>query len=643
MTSLEFKLVPSDPDFPFELDGLQCELTVPQSWPADGKPKLRVKNNEIPKGYRVNIERGFDGLVSSGRTLLALMNELDKNLERFLTSEKAQTVKFVANAPKSESGALGGSQSTFPELGVQPPATVPTFSTPPIYSIDQRREARSKRDGDVRQLEARMNRAALFGKSADGISFNVPIQVIKAGRLPLNLRELKEVTLSVPLLYNLEPCSVKLKDVAGNEAHNVETAFEKRARQEPDQTLMAHVNYLTQHMHSMANSPVAQSAPVSSTLEPKLIQMSKVVTDVAADLPDPSLNHSFDVERPHIKVVPRPPEWDLPAGESDVDSSNTDDSEDDLSGSEDAEDPQDDGGAALPSAATGMTATGNSIVISFPGIELYGIELLEIVSLALTLKCDRCKSTVDIKSLRSNAAHNATSVTVTESCPKCATSLAATYSGEPMHANSIKAGHLDLTSCTIADMLPSTFTPTCSACSTAYPVPPGVISVRGETTLAVCRRCHRKMTFKIYEVKFLRIASHASGIPLPPRKGKVKENLGIVAGTPLPNTGRCSHYRKSHRWFRFSCCSKVFPCDRCHDENSEPLHPNEHANRMICGYCSREQNYRPEDCSVCGRSLIGRRGGGFWEGGKGTRDKLRMSRKDPRKYKRRGGQAPGRA
>ena len=48
---------------------------------------------------------------------------------------------------------------------------------------------------------------------------------------------------------------------------------------------------------------------------------------------------------------------------------------------------------------------------------------------------------------------------------------------------------------------------------------------------------------------------------------------------------------------------------------------------MICGYCSREQNYRPEDCAVCRASLIKRAGSGFWEGGKGTRDKAKMSRK----------------
>jgi hypothetical protein len=80
---------------------------------------------------------------------------------------------------------------------------------------------------------------------------------------------------------------------------------------------------------------------------------------------------------------------------------------------------------------------------------------------------------------------------------------------------------------------------------------------------------------------------------------------------------------------------------------------------LTFGVGSREQNYRPEDCGICHAGLTGKRGTGFWEGGKGTRDKTRMSRKgqspscrqlcyskilvleihtdltDPRKYKRR--------
>ena len=64
---------------------------------------------------------------------------------------------------------------------------------------------------------------------------------------------------------------------------------------------------------------------------------------------------------------------------------------------------------------------------------------------------------------------------------------------------------------------------------------------------------------------------------------------------------------------------------------------NEWANRMICGFCSREGNYRPEDCGFCHCVLVGKKSGGFWEGGKGTRDRVRMSRKDKRKHRRIGG------
>lgn len=60
---------------------------------------------------------------------------------------------------------------------------------------------------------------------------------------------------------------------------------------------------------------------------------------------------------------------------------------------------------------------------------------------------------------------------------------------------------------------------------------------------------------------------------------------------------------------------------------------------MVCGMCSREQNYRPEDCRFCGNLFLKSKGGRFWEGGKGTRDKVLMSRNDPRKFKRRGPKA----
>lgn len=123
-----------------------------------------------------------------------------------------------------------------------------------------------------------------------------------------------------------------------------------------------------------------------------------------------------------------------------------------------------------------------------------------------------------------------------------------------MHANSVRAGYLDLDGCTVVDLLPrweyldlaclfclylySNFIPTCSECSTLYPAP-GIVSVRGESSMTFCRECHRKMSmsnvqaalervieyiridmiyfrlgFKVPEVKFLQVSAAAGMFPV---------------------------------------------------------------------------------------------------------------------------------
>ncbi|VEL25688.1 unnamed protein product [Protopolystoma xenopodis] len=57
------------------------------------------------------------------------------------------------------------------------------------------------------------------------------------------------------------------------------------------------------------------------------------------------------------------------------------------------------------------------------------------------------------------------------------------------------------------------------------------------------------------------------------------------------------------------------------------------ANRMLCGFCSKEQAYSSAgSCIECKRSILGGSNTTHWEGGKGCRNKNRMSRKDPKKY-----------
>ena len=54
--------------------------------------------------------------------------------------------------------------------------------------------------------------------------------------------------------------------------------------------------------------------------------------------------------------------------------------------------------------------------------ELYGIELLRLVSLSITIKCDRCKDTIDVSNIKDTGKQDGTG-TRSETCKKCASSL----------------------------------------------------------------------------------------------------------------------------------------------------------------------------------------------------------------------------
>ncbi|KAL8960480.1 MAG: hypothetical protein Q9193_002824 [Seirophora villosa] len=625
--TLSFQLVPSDPDFPFEMAGLDCVLRVPFSFPGHGKPSLAVKNKDMPRGYQINVERGLDALVQATphATLLSLVNALDKRLEALLTVEKAETIKLMPNAPRIPDQPGGTDGTPIKALHEIPPVERPKPERPQ-YTLEQRQAAQAKRSAETRQLEARLGRLPRFSKSSDNIVFTIPITPRSPGDLPVPLQSVRIVQLFVPLLYPLQHCRVEIPGVSREAARKAESAFGRRAEKDDGMSLMAQVNYFAQHMHSMATEPdIAFTEPVRAVSPPLMPEAggTEVSNKAATD----------DNDRPHIKIIPRPPEWTT-GGEEETDSDS------DFSDSYDSGDEMDDHGgdqslSPRPEDASAEVAE-RGISLSFPSLEMYNIELLELTSLSLSVKCTRCKTFSDVANLRSSAPRHA-------DCSKCAQPFSVTYRPVLMHANSVRAGYLDLTGCTISDMLPSTFVPTCSTCSTAVPSP-GVVSVRGDAaSIAVCRDCHRRLTFKIPETKFMLVSASSSLHPrhlLPLRRKPAKaESLGIVAGQELPRRGRCAHYAKSYRWFRFSCCGKVYACDRCHD--AAEAHPNEHANRMICGFCSREQHYRPEECGLCRQLVVGKKGSGFWEGGKGTRDKARMSRKDPRKYKRRPGTRVG--
>lgn len=100
--SLVLKLVPSDPDFPFEIAALDCVLSVPNVYPSL-KPSLAVTNKEMGRGFQINVETGFDAIVeaSPNGTLLQYLKSLDKQLEEFLAAPKADTVKLIVHKNKA--------------------------------------------------------------------------------------------------------------------------------------------------------------------------------------------------------------------------------------------------------------------------------------------------------------------------------------------------------------------------------------------------------------------------------------------------------------------------------------------------------------------------------------------------------------
>ncbi|RDH36583.1 hypothetical protein BDQ94DRAFT_138085 [Aspergillus welwitschiae] len=638
-TTLTFGLAPSDPDFPFDMDKLQCILHVPGTYPAQGRPSIKVTNPEMGSAFQENISRGFDDIVDSTirsgsrGTLLSWMNSLDRHLERLLTTtERGPTLKFVPNVGSKEQSeeqklvsnmsalAVSSGKKTYPapveKVSPKPPA--------PVYTAEEKAQAEKRRAVETKQLDARLGRLPLFQKSNDGLSFVIPIQPTKIDRLPISLRSVKTVKLLVPSLYPLEPSTVHLQGIDSPEGRAVEAGFSQWLEGNKQLNLVSQVNYLTSNMHKFAKTPLKAPEPAPAP----------AVSDVIVPSEPPSQAEGVTLEdKPHVHVVPRPPEWAV--GE---DGGGTDDS--DMTPSEDefSDDDEEEGGAPVPDLPA-PTTTERGVALSFPFLELYGIELLELVGLYITIKCDRCKEPLDVRNIPQIKDKSDELSPKIETCKKCANTMSLGFRRQLMHPSATRAGYLDLDGCTVVDLLPSSFIPTCAECSTAFPAP-GVVAVRGESAMANCRQCHRKMVMKIPEVKFLKVgsAAYSSRFREPPRK-KPKEVLGIVAGQELPRRGRCTHYGKSYRWFRFSCCAKVFPCDKCHDAATD--HPNEHANRMICGFCSREQIYRPENCGICRAVLIGKAGSGFWEGGKGTRNRVLMSRKDPRKYKRRGGTTPG--
>ncbi|CAL9697531.1 unnamed protein product [Knipowitschia caucasica] len=243
--------------------------------------------------------------------------------------------------------------------------------------------------------------------------------------------------------------------------------------------------------------------------------------------------------------------------------------------------------------------------------------------ITVCLRCNRCKVSAEL-SLSRGAQCSA-------QCEKCSSDIRAAFTAAILHPYSTVLGYLQLHNTTALDLLLNRclFSVGCLSCSQDTAVENLSYGLTKEFN---CEHCHEKLSIMVESARFLLIQARTNTGPSTNTVHlKNIRDPAVVKGKPLPDKGICKHYRQSHRWLRFPCCGRVYPCDLCHDADQD--HPMELATRMICGFCAKEQSYgNGKPCVSCGGMMTRAARSCHWEGGQGCRSKVRMCRNDRQKY-----------
>lgn len=670
-TGFEINMKPSDPDFPFDILSLHFILYVPSNYPLKA-PSISVTNTDIPREYSLNVDMGFKELANEGagnKSLLDLILELDKNLENFLKREKRPTIKIV----KFKGGP---SKPNTPKKSV----TVEEDSTSTTKpSLNQRKEERiipseviAERSKQINQVIHRLGSEAFEYISGDDNEtiYNLSLSAEMSpdpsffkSLLPQEFDGKLNVMLQIPRAYYLEPCTIIISNLLEESTHpsmfpisTIEANFNKSAQRNTHWTLLTHINFLVTRLGKLMRSDYLEyfdQELAAKDPKGKGISRPKQLTEEhdqspngtpeegsssiaeASENESKELNFSALQEKARrILMALNPTNADNSAQESEA--------EPKVDEEEEESDEQDT--SELPHLEP------RGIALRLPGLQMTNIGVLECQFLNLVVKCDRCSTQNDFLNITPGP-FGRESKPVAEECLKCKSTLAVSFNKNMLHlqgdqiehkdgANAPIAGYLDVSGCTPFDMLASTYVATCDNCVTSNSESPFRRVERGKSVTVNCRECHLKMKMQMgSEIQFEKVSDDSLAverlkgirvIKQQSRNDQTKQQLGISSGNSLPDDGACTHYRKSRRWYRFSCCGKIFPCDKCHDSAS--THPNEHATRIICGKCSREQTISSV-CMYC-RFEFQTKSSGFWEGGKGTRDPTKLNRNDTRKHKK---------
>eukprot|EP01136_Pigoraptor_vietnamica_P009735 Opistho-1_new@3124 len=270
------------------------------------------------------------------------------------------------------------------------------------------------------------------------------------------------------------------------------------------------------------------------------------------------------------------------------------------------------------------------IEVRLGGLSLTNIAMVRPRSLLLVVACQRCRENSEIR-LRPG-------VPSAGECGRCASEMSVSFLPSAAHEFSSLLAVAEPEGCTLAQLVvpECEFELQCYQCGAEKAGKD--LAVVGGSRAHKCAGCHQEMRLGIESVQFHKVVPKetqgvgARGAAHKVPRRKVPNDPSIRPGFPLPDFGTCKHYKRSHRWLRFPCCNRAYPCDMCHEANKPDAHEMAWANRMICGFCSKEQSYSNKPCSCGGELVGGTSAQGYWEGGKGCRNQLAMNRKDAHKY-----------
>ncbi|KAJ2160911.1 hypothetical protein GGF46_001896 [Coemansia sp. RSA 552] len=448
---------------------------------------------------------------------------------------------------------------------------------------------------------------------------------------------------------------------------HVSSCFGNHVVEAPSTSLLHHLNWLDRQLVRIISGPLPEKpqdeqvpvseAPVEGTRPARLFE-------------------DVDQAKPWIKHI-SPHEAGLPDAVASlavgVDSSDaTSGSGSELYSSDDDDDDDGDGhGASGTNSNTGgqfSKPVRRGIEMRFGMVTLTGVSLAFCHSLNLSVRCGRCKNTVEVKGIMPTTTTDRDHQ-MWKACDTCSTVVGVRFRPDWMVGGSTTLGYLDCSGCAPVDLLPSKFTLACESCATrdmsdhdsdggnAPESQRSASEALGTVGIASpaffnCHACYARLGMHVQEPQFVQLQSGLSmgGASSSAQISKEVERtckkkinkreelarLGVVPGEPLPKNGTCKHFGRSHRWMRFPCCGKTFPCVTCHDDKED--HSSERAQSMLCGFCAKEQRIskaeRTGQCVGCGAQVIKKVDGNnaFWQGGKGVRDRTKMNRRDPKKF-----------